>query len=185
MAATLSVMSPLETIAPDFNLPDTVSGKVFSLNDLKGTAGTAIIFICNHCPYVKLLNTELVKVAHDYQPRGISFVAISSNDVLQYPDDGPEQMKMKAKQLGYPFTYLYDESQEIARAYDAACTPDFFVYDKALRLKYRGQFDDARPGNNVAVTGKDIRKALDSIAIGEFPSPNQKPSIGCNIKWKK
>jgi thiol-disulfide isomerase/thioredoxin len=185
MAATPSVMIPLGSIAPAFNLVDTVSGRKLELTSVKGEKGTVVMFICNHCPYVKLLNEAIVKVAHDYQAKGISFVAISSNDVSQYPDDGPEQMKIVAKQLGYTFPYLYDETQEVARAYDAACTPDFFVYDKDLKLAYRGQFDDARPGNHKVVTGSDLRAALEALSSGRPVSENQIPSIGCNIKWKK
>jgi len=185
MAATPSVMKPLGSIAPDFKLPDTVSGKVLSLAELKGKVATVVMFICNHCPYVRLLNSEIVKIANEYKPKDVSFVAISSNDVSQYPDDSPEQMKIFAKELGYPFPYLYDESQEAARAYDAACTPDFFVYNKDLKLVYRGQFDDARPGNNKPVTGRDLRTALDAMVQGKPVNEDQRPSIGCNIKWKK
>jgi peroxiredoxin len=185
MAATPSVMKPLGSTAPSFELPDTVSGKIISLDSLRGTKGTVIMFICNHCPYVKLLNAEIVRIANSYQPRGISFVAISSNDIIQYPDDGPDKMKLIANELSYSFPYLFDETQEIAKAYDAACTPDFFVYDSGLRLAYRGQFDDARPGNNKPVTGADLRSALDSLVTGKQVSSDQRPSIGCNIKWKK
>jgi thiol-disulfide isomerase/thioredoxin len=185
MAATPSVMIPLGTRAPGFNLPDTVTGKLLSLNDLKGSVATVVMFICNHCPYVKLLNEHLVKIAASYQPKGISFVAISSNDVTQYPDDGPEKMKAVATSLRYPFPYLYDETQQVARSYDAACTPDFFVFDKILQLQYRGQFDDARPGNNITPSGKDLSAALDALLAGRSPSAEQRPSIGCNIKWKK
>jgi peroxiredoxin len=185
MAATPSVMIPLGSTAPAFSLIDTVSEKNLSLSSLKGKKGTVIMFICNHCPYVKLLNEAIVKAANDYQAQGIAFVAISSNDVQQYPDDGPDQMKIVAKQVGYSFPYLFDETQEVARAYDAACTPDFFVYDKDLKLAYRGQFDDARPGNNKPVTGTDLRLALDALVSGKEVATDQRPSIGCNIKWKK
>lgn len=184
MARTPSTMVALGTTAPDFTLPDTVSGKNISLENLKGKVATVIMFICNHCPFVKHVNPELVKLAKDYKQRGIGFVAISANDVINHPDDSPELMAKVANQLKYPFPYLYDESQEVAKAYDAACTPDFFIYDKSLRLVYRGQLDDSRPGNEIALTGKDIRNALDCI-INEQPVPEQqKPSIGCNIKWK-
>lgn len=184
MARTPSTMVALRTAAPDFSLPDTVSGKNFTLENVKGKLATVIMFICNHCPFVKHVNPELVKLANDYKQRGIGFVAISANDVINHPDDSPELMAKVANQLKYPFPYLYDESQEVAKAYDAACTPDFFIYDKALRLVYRGQLDDSRPGNEIALTGKDIRNALDCI-INEQPVPEQqKPSIGCNIKWK-
>ena len=184
MARTPSTMVSLGTAAPNFFLPDTVSGKDLSLENIKGTIATVIMFICNHCPFVKHVNTELVSLANDYKSRGIGFVAISSNDVINYPDDSPELMTQVAKQLNYPFPYLYDESQEVAKAYDAACTPDFFIYNKDLNLVYRGQLDDSRPGNEMPLTGKDIRQALDCL-INNQPIPAlQKPSIGCNIKWK-
>jgi len=185
MAATPSVMKELGSIAPSFQLPDTVSGKTMTLQQLRGQKATVVMFICNHCPYVKLLNTEIVRVANEFMSQGVSFIAISSNDVQQYPDDGPEEMKKVAMMLGYPFPYLYDESQEVAKAYDAACTPDFFVYDKSLALAYRGQFDDARPSNQKQPTGKDLRQALKAIIADEPVFENQIPSIGCNIKWKK
>lgn len=185
MAITPSAMISLGTKAPDFILPDTVSGKNISLNDLKSEKATVIMFICNHCPFVKHVNKELVKVANDYIPKRISFIAISSNDVVNFPEDSPMKMKQEAKSLGYPFPYLYDESQSVARAYDAACTPDFFIYDKDLKLVYRGQLDDSRPSNGIPVTGKDIRAALDNLLSGKNISAEQKSSIGCNIKWKK
>lgn len=185
MAATPSVMKALGTVAPPFTLPDTISGRTLTLDALKGEKGTVIMFICNHCPYVKLLNADLVKVAHVYQPQQIKFIAISANDAVKYPADGPDEMKRIAAELEYPFPYLYDESQDVARSYDAACTPDIFVYDKDLKLVYRGQFDDARPGNNKPVTGKDLRAALDALAAGKEISEDQQPSIGCNIKWKQ
>lgn len=185
MAATPSAMVPLGTPAPGFLLPDAISGIEMELADVKGTVATVVMFICNHCPYVKLLNSELVNVAQDYQPQGVQFAAISSNDAIQYPNDGPQQMKLIAQQEHYPFPYLYDESQAVAHAYEAACTPDFFAYDSDLKLVYRGQFDDARPGNNQPVTGRDLRAALDHL-VSDTPVPvEQKPSIGCNIKWKK
>jgi len=184
MARTPSTMVTLGTKAHAFTLPDTVSGKNLSLKDIKANVATVIMFICNHCPFVKHVNAELVKLANDYKNKGIGFVAISSNDVINHPDDAPELMKQVAKQLKYPFPYLYDESQETAKAYDAACTPDFFIYDKDVQLVYRGQLDDSRPGNEIPVTGKDIRHALDCL-IDDQPIPEfQKPSIGCNIKWK-
>jgi peroxiredoxin len=185
MAQTPSVMVPLGTKAPAFRLPDTVSGKILSLDVLKSPVATVIMFICNHCPFVKHVNNELVRLANDYIPQKISFIAISANDVVNYPDDSPEKMKQAAKQLDYPFPYLYDESQEVARAFDAACTPDFFIYDKNLILLYRGQLDDSRPSNNIPVTARDVRSALDSILLGKPVPQNQRPSIGCNIKWKK
>lgn len=183
MAQTPSTMVSLGTKAPGFTLPDTVSGRKIS-PALKGEKALVIMFICNHCPFVKHVNKELVRLANDYMPRGIAFIAISSNDAVNYPDDSPEKMKQAAKELGYPFPYLYDESQDVARAYNAACTPDFFIYDKELKLVYRGQLDDSRPSNGIPVTGKDIRAALDNLLAGKQISAEQKPSIGCNIKWK-
>jgi len=184
MAATSSTMLPLGTIAPDFNLPDTVMGKVVSLHEQKSDKATVVMFICNHCPYVQHVQHELVKLANEYQSKGISFVAISSNDIESFPDDAPEKMKEVAERLGYPFPYLFDETQEVARAYQAACTPDFYIFDKDLKCVYRGQLDDSRPGNLIPVTGRDIREALATILNGKPVNPDQKPSIGCNIKWK-
>lgn len=184
MARVPSVMVSLGTRAPQYDLPDTVSGKNYSLDDIKGEVGTLIMFICNHCPFVKHVNHELVKLANDYKNKKISFAAISSNDVVNYPDDSPELMKQVALQLSYPFPYLYDETQQVAKDYQAACTPDFFIYDKDMLLVYRGQLDDSRPGNEIPVTGEDIRQALDCL-ISDKPVPEkQKSSIGCNIKWK-
>lgn len=185
MAVTPSNMISLGTKASDFTLRDTVSGKNLSLSDSKSEKAVVIMFICNHCPFVKHVNKELVQLANDYIPKGISFIAISSNDVVNFPEDSPEKMKLEAKSLGYPFPYLYDESQEVARAYDAACTPDFFIYDNDLKLVYRGQLDDSRPSNGIPVTGKDIRAALDNLLSGKNISAEQRPSIGCNIKWRK
>lgn len=185
MARTPSTMVALGTKAADFTLPDTVSGKQISLNDIKGDVATVIMFICNHCPFVKHVNTELVKLANDYKNKGVGFVAISSNDVINYPDDSPGIMMQIAKQLKYPFPYLYDETQEVAKAYNAACTPDFFIYDKDLLLVYRGQFDDSRPGNEIPVTGKDLHYALDCLINNNNVPEFQRPSIGCNIKWKQ
>jgi thiol-disulfide isomerase/thioredoxin len=185
MALTHSNMLPLGTPAPVFELPDTVSGKRLSLADVKADKATVVMFVCNHCPYVKHVNAELLKVANDYLPRGVGFVAISSNDAEKYPEDAPDKMKSTALQLGYPFPYLYDETQAVARAYEAACTPDFFVFDGELKLKYRGRLDGATPGNEVPVTGGDLRAALDAVLAGRAPSADQKPSMGCNIKWKK
>jgi peroxiredoxin len=184
MAETPSKMIPLGTIAPDVTLPDTVSGKMMRLEELKSDKAAAIMFICNHCPFVKHVQKGLVSLANDYIPKDISFVAISSNDVKNYPADSPQRMKEVAKELGYPFPYLYDETQEVARAYQAACTPDFYIFDGDMKLVYRGQLDESRSGNNIPVTGKDIRNALDQILKGEPVSEHQKPSIGCNIKWK-
>jgi len=184
MAQTPSVMIELGSEAPHFILPDTVSGKLIDLNEIKSEIATVIMFLCNHCPYVKHINSELVKLSNEYIQKGISFAAISSNDVIKYPEDSPEKMKETAAMLGYPFPYLYDETQEVAKAYNAACTPDFYIYDKNLKLVYRGQLDDSRPKNEIPVTGKDIRNALDNILAGKEVDHNQKPSIGCNIKWK-
>ena len=185
MALTPSQMIDIGTLAPFFTLLDTVSGQTLSLDKLKGAQATVIMFICNHCPYVKHINHQLVQLANDYNAKGISFIAISSNDVAAHPDDSPDEMKRVADELHYPFPYLYDESQAVAKAYEAACTPDFFIYDKDLKLAYRGQLDDSRPGNQTPNDGKDIRAALDAILSGDTPSPRQRPSIGCNIKWKK
>jgi peroxiredoxin len=185
MAATETIRIPLGFPAPDFTLPDTVSGKILSLNDLKGEHATVIMFICNHCPYVKHVNSQLVQLAKDYQSKGIAFIAISSNDVEKYPQDGPELMKENALQEGYPFPYLYDETQEVAKAYHAACTPDFSIFDADLRCVYRGQLDDSRPKNDSISDGKDIRAALDAILNQQPVSAQQMPSLGCNIKWKQ
>ena len=184
MVLTPSTMVSLGSNAPDFELPDTVSGQNMSLGELKSDVATVIMFICNHCPYVKHVQSGLVELANDYLPKDVKFIAINSNDVANYPEDSPENMKAVAERLGYPFPYLFDETQEIAKAYDAACTPDFFIYDKDLKLIYRGQMDDSRPGNGKPVTGDDIRNALDKILSGNNVIENQVPSIGCNIKWK-
>lgn len=184
MARTPSNMLPLGTSAPDFMLLDTVSGNRFALGELRGDQGTVVMFICNHCPFVKHVNGQLVALAHAYQSKGIAFIAISSNDVVNYPDDHPDLMKETAAVEGYPFPYLYDESQEVALAYEAACTPDFYLFDQELKLIYRGQLDDSRPGNGVPVTGADLREAMDALLSGSPISTEQKPSIGCNIKWK-
>ena len=184
MARTPSIMVSLGTKAPGFTLTDTVSGKQVSFFDVKGKKGTVIMFICNHCPFVKHVNKELVKLANEYAVKGIGFAAINSNDAVNYPDDSPDKMKAVASQLKYPFPYLYDETQEVAKAYNAACTPDFFIYDSEGHLVYRGQLDDSRPGNDIAVTGVDIRHALDSLLNNLPITAEQRPSIGCNIKWK-
>jgi thiol-disulfide isomerase/thioredoxin len=184
MASTLSNMLPLGFQAPDFNLLDTVSHTRKSLAELKSEKATVIMFICNHCPYVKHVNKQLVEMANDYIPQGISFVAINSNDAENYPEDSPEKMTQYAKMLRYPFPYLYDKSQEVAKAYDAACTPDFYIFDKELKCVYRGQLDDSRPSNGKPVNGKDIRLALEAILNNKSVDKKQIPSIGCNIKWK-
>jgi peroxiredoxin len=185
MAATETTRIPLGFKAPEFNLPDTISGKMLSLHDVKGVNATVIMFICNHCPYVKHVNKQLVSLANDYMPKGISFVAISSNDVENYPQDAPDLMKKNAEREHYPFPYLYDESQEVARAYHAACTPDFSIFDKDLVCVYRGQLDSSRPNSGTVPDGRDIRIALDNILNGVPVCVTQFPSMGCNIKWKK
>jgi thiol-disulfide isomerase/thioredoxin len=185
MALTESKMLPLGTQAPYFELPDTVSGKVLSLDDLQSEQATVIMFLCNHCPYVIHVNPELVRLSKEYIDKGVAFVAISSNDVTKYPEDGPDKMKEVAEKLGYPFPYLYDETQDVTRAYDAACTPDIYVFDGDLKLAYRGRLDDSRPKNENPLTGKDLRAALDAVLVGKSPDERQYPSGGCNIKWKK
>jgi peroxiredoxin len=184
MPQTSSAMLPLGTPAPAFTLPDTLSGRSLSLEQLKSERATVVMFICNHCPYVKHVLAGLVAAAQDYQPRGAAFIAISSNDVLSHPDDGPDQMKRVGQAASFPFPYLYDESQQVARAYQAACTPDFYVFDSALKLAYRGQFDDSRPGNGKPVSGRDLRLALDALLEGGVVPGRQVPSVGCNIKWR-
>ncbi len=183
MAMTPSNMMPLGTEAPNFNLPDTLSDTNKSLHAIKGKRGTLVAFICNHCPFVIHINPELSKMAKEYQEKGIGFVAISSNDIENYPQDAPHLMKQTAHEYGYTFPYLYDESQAIAKAYDAACTPDFYLFDEVLQLVYRGQLDDSRPGNGQAVTGKDVRTAMNALLENKTINSDQKPSIGCNIKW--
>jgi peroxiredoxin len=178
-------MLPLGTQAPDFELPDTVSGKMVRLRDIASPKATVVMFLCNHCPYVLYVNEEIVRLANEYQALGVSFAGISSNDATAYPEDGPEQMRAHARAVGYPFPYLYDETQEVARAYDAACTPDFYVFDGDMKLAYRGQLDSSRPKRNPGpVTGDDLRAALDAVLSGQAPDPVQRPSGGCNIKWK-
>ncbi len=183
MALTESNMMALGTPAPAFSLPDTVSGNVLSLEDLKGEVATVIVFICNHCPYVLHINEKLVEVANIYQEKGIQFIAISSNDAKKYPQDAPHLMTKAARELNYPFPYLYDETQEVAKAYTAACTPDFFVFDGNLNCAYRGRFDETRP-NLGKPTGIDIAQTLDALITGEKVNEKQYPAMGCNIKWK-
>ena len=184
MALTPSNMLPLGTVAPDFSLVDTVTKDTYSLQQLRGEKGTVIMFICNHCPYVKYVNEELIRVCNDYRVTGFSFVAISSNDVSKYPEDGPDAMYRHAQKEGYNFPYLYDETQEVAKAYDAACTPDFYLFDSELKLVYRGQLDNSRPGNSIPLNGRDLREAMDNILNNHPQRKDQKPSMGCNIKWK-
>lgn len=176
-------MPPLGMPAPDFRLPDT-NGRIVSLSDFKDCPALLVIFMCNHCPYVQHIRSGLAQLARDYIPRGVGIVGINSNDVERYPDDSPAKMAEEVKKAGYIFPYLFDETQEVAKAYRAACTPDFFLFDRDRRLVYRGQFDDSRPGNGIPVTGKDLRSALDAVLAGKPVPTNQKPSMGCNIKWK-
>ena len=184
MARTPSNMLPLGTKAPQFKLFDTVSGQTLALESLKGKQGTVIMFICNHCPFVVHVNEELVAMANEYSSKGIGFIAISSNDAENYPQDAPEKMTSHAQENNYPFPYLYDESQAVAKAYDAACTPDLYLFNQDLKLVYRGQLDSSRPGNGIPVTGEDLRNALNCLLLGKENTKTQKPSIGCNIKWK-
>ncbi|MEQ8417869.1 MAG: thioredoxin family protein [Imperialibacter sp.] len=185
MASTYSTMLPLGTKAPDFKLLDTASDKMASLNDVKGDKGTVVMFICNHCPYVIHVLDEVLAIAGEYQSKGIGFVAISSNDVVNYPEDGPGQMKIKAKEKAFSFPYLYDETQEIAKAYQAACTPDFYVFDSELKCVYRGRLDASTPRNGQPLTGKDLRNALYAVLLDKTVSEEeQQPSMGCNIKWR-
>jgi peroxiredoxin len=183
MSLTPSTMLPLGTTAPDFRLRDT-NGKTVTLADFKDKPALLVIFMCNHCPYVKHIRSGLALLARDYLLRGAGIVGINSNDAANYPDDSPAKMAEEVKSAGYAFPYLYDESQAVAKAYRAACTPDFYLFDRGRRLVYRGQFDSSRPGNGVPVTGKDLRAALDAVLAGKPTSTLQAPSIGCNIKWK-
>jgi len=184
MAKTPSAMPPLGTYAPAFALTDVISGKQVQLEKVAGKVGTVICFICNHCPYVKHIIHELPHMAHQYMPKGIQFITISSNDISQHPDDSPENMKKFAQEHQFPFVYLYDETQEVAAAYQARCTPDFFVFNHQLELVYRGQLDDARKGNDLPVTGESIRIALDCLINNKAIPDDQKPSLGCGIKWR-
>ena len=183
MVRTASTMLPLGSPAPDFLLPN-VDGQKLSLADFQGKSGLLVIFMCNHCPFVLHLRTALAEFGREYTQKGLAIVGISSNDAEQYPQDGPEAMKLEHAAAGYPFPYLYDETQLAAKAYRAACTPDFFLFDRDHRLVYRGQFDDSRPKTNIPITGADLRAACDSLLAGLPVTPDQKPSIGCNIKWK-
>jgi peroxiredoxin len=182
MARTFSTMLSLGTLAPDFVLPDT-DGKRIGRDDLRGTKGLLVVFMCNHCPYVKHIAPKLSEFAREYQGR-ISVVGINSNDTKAHPDDAPQKMAIERIERGYVFPYLFDEDQSVAKAYHAACTPDFYLFDGAMRLVYRGQFDDSRPGSGVPVTGDDLREAVEVLLSGSPLSPDQKPSMGCNIKWK-
>jgi thiol-disulfide isomerase/thioredoxin len=185
MAATQSTMLPLGTVAADFYLPDTVTGQHFSLLDLKGEKGTLLMFICNHCPFVLHVKQQLIAIAQQFAPLGISTIAISANDVVKYPQDAPDKMQQMMAEWGNPFAaYLYDETQAVAKAYQAACTPDFYLFDADLALVYRGRLDGATPSSNVPVSGVELRNALESLLAGKPLDSAQIPSIGCNIKWK-
>ena len=184
MALTPANMLPLGTIAPGFQLPDVVSGNAFTLDDLVDTHGLLVMFICNHCPYVKHVQEQLVSLSNEYLDKGIGIVAISSNDIESYPEDSPDAMREVAKKWQYHFPYLYDETQDVAKAYDAACTPDFYLFNNKKELVYRGQLDDSRPGNEKPVTGEDLRSAMDDLIAGNPITDAQVPSVGCNIKWK-
>ena len=183
MVATQSTMVELGTKAPDFSLPD-VKGNIVNLADFQGAPALLVAFICNHCPYVIHIRAQLVELIQEYQDKGVAVVAINSNDVENYPEDSPAKMKEYAQQYGYTFPYLYDETQEVAKTYDAACTPDFFLFDGNQKLVYRGQLDDSRPKSNTPVTGADLRAALDAVLAGRDIPAEQIPSMGCNIKWK-
>lgn len=184
MAKTPSTMLELGTPAPAFSLPEPATGKQVSLEDFSGAQALLVTFMCNHCPFVKHLQHQLSDLIKEFQPKGLAAVGISSNDVDTHPDDAPELMAEEVRRLGYTFPYLYDETQEVAKAYHAACTPDFYLFDKDQKLVYRGQFDDSRPGNNLPVNGQDMRAAVEAVLSGATPDPEQKPSLGCNIKWK-
>jgi len=184
MALTESTMIALGSALPSFSLPDVVSGRMVSPEDYADRKALLVMFICRHCPYVKHVEQELARIGRDYAGKSLGIIAISSNDAANYPDDAPESLKQQALHLGFPFPYCYDETQDVARAFDAACTPDFYLYDEQRRLVYRGQLDDSRPGNGKPVTGRDLRAAIDAVIEGKTVSPQQRPSAGCNIKWK-
>ena len=184
MSKTASKMVPLGTTAPEFYLKDTNSSEWFSFADLKGEKGTLVLFICNHCPFVHHALEEISMIANDYRVQGIGIIAISSNDVVNYPQDAPELMTEFAFKNKMEFPYLYDESQEVAKAFDAACTPDFFLFDAQNKLYYRGQLDDSRPSNGIPLSGSDLRGAIDALLYNRVLNSPQKPNIGCNIKWK-
>lgn len=184
MALTPSTMLDLGTPAPNFDLLEPASGKQVALADFKGAPGLLVVFMCNHCPYVKHIRHGLAEFAREYQPKGLEIVGINANDVENYPDDSPEKMVQEAKAMNYPFPYLYDETQAVAKAYRAACTPDLYLFDGEQKLVYRGQFDGSRPGNDIPVTGADLRAAVNALLAGEPLAEEQKASMGCNIKWK-
>jgi peroxiredoxin len=183
MALVTSTMLPLGTEAPAFNLPDA-QGKPVSISDFEDAPALLVVFMCNHCPYVKHIRESFVQLVKEYQAKGVAVVGINANDVEAFPDDSPEYMARDAETYGYTFPYLYDQTQDVARTYQAACTPDFFLFDKGRGLAYRGQMDSSRPGNDKALTGEDLRAALDAVLAGGAVSPQQKPSMGCSIKWK-
>lgn len=182
--ATQSSMLPLGTQTPNFSLTDIITNQTISLSDFKEKGALLVMFICRHCPYVKHVQEELAKIGKDYADKDVGIVAISSNDIVSYPEDAPDSLKQQAQSLGFTFPYLYDESQDVAKDYTAACTPDFFVFDKEKKLVYRGQLDDSRPESDIPVTGKDLKAAIDAVLSDQPIDPNQKPSIGCSIKWK-
>jgi len=185
MAYTESTMLPLGTRAPEFMLPDPAASTLLSLRDVTGQKATVVMFLCNHCPYVLYVNPTIVEIVEEYAQKGVSFVGINSNDAEGYPEDGPDKMPAHAREVGYTFPYLYDQTQQVARAYDAACTPDFYIFDDELNLFYRGQLDESRPKRNpVPSTGTDLRAALDNVLSGQPAPEKQRPSGGCNIKWK-
>jgi peroxiredoxin len=184
MAKTLSTMLDLGTTAPDFTLPDVVSGETKALTDLANSKALLVMFICRHCPFVKHVEQELARLGRDYANKDVAIVAISANDAAEHPDDAPESLKEMAEQLGFGFPFLYDENQSVAKAYSAACTPDFFLFDQSRRLVYRGQLDDSRPESGIPVTGKDLRAAIDAVLNDQVVNSDQRASIGCNIKWK-
>lgn len=184
MSLTPSKSLPKGSLAPIFSLQDVVSQELKNLNDLKSNKATVIIFMCNHCPYVRHILPQLILVANEYISKGVSFIAINSNDIESFPEDSPQEMKKIANKLKFPFPYLFDKNQDVAKAYDAACTPEFYIFDKDLKRIYHGQFDDSRPGNDVPVTGSDLKKALNQMLNDEEIFSKQKPSTGCNIKWK-
>ncbi|MGI8960181.1 MAG: thioredoxin family protein [Bryobacteraceae bacterium] len=184
MARTESTMLALGTPAPEFQLPDVISGKTVKVGDFADSKALLVMFICRHCPFVKHVQHELARLGKDYASQSLGVVGISSNDADAYPDDSPDSLRAMATELGFNFSLCYDESQQIATAYSAACTPDFFLFDEKRRLAYRGQLDDSRPGNGKPVTGRDLRSAIDALLEGRPVSPNQTPSIGCNIKWR-
>jgi peroxiredoxin len=183
MVMVESTMLPLGTTAPEFSLPDVVSGQAITLENFADAPALLVMFICRHCPFVKHVQDELARIGQDYGAKGVGVVAISANSLQTHPQDGPEHLRDQAREVGFNFPYCFDENQEVAKTYTAACTPDFFVFDQDKKLVYRGQLDDSRPSNGVPVTGKDLRAALDAVLAGNSPTADQKPSVGCNIKW--